>query len=143
MPSHQHSTQFAPHLWPLTSNQGYQSRDGLLVNGGVEGFWAPSHPETHIGGIVEVCRDCAGGGCEGAMGLGPGGGGGAGAPVLDLPAAAEVPKVTDSGRPGSSGSPVRVLSTPSPGRPGRVIPRTARSRRTTHTSGRISTGNGR
>jgi hypothetical protein len=77
MPSHPHSAQFAPHRWPLTSNQGHQSGDGLLVDGGVEGFWAPSRPETCIGRIVEACRDCAGGGCEGAMGVGPDSGGGA------------------------------------------------------------------
>jgi hypothetical protein len=79
LPLHSHSTQFAPHRRPLTSNQGHQSGDGLLVDGRVEGFWAPSRPETRIGGILEACWDCAGGGCEGAMGIGPGGGGGAGA----------------------------------------------------------------
>jgi hypothetical protein len=36
---------------------------------------------------------------------------------------------------------VRVLNTPSLGRPGRAIPQTARSQRTTRTSGQISTGN--
>ena len=71
----------APHAIP--SSGGQQIEDGRLVlDGGVQGFGAPSCKESGteacIGGSIEAPRDGGCGSCEGSSGGDGGGGGGSG-----------------------------------------------------------------
>jgi len=63
----------APHAIP--SSGGQQSEDGLVLDGGVQVFGAPSCKESgaeaRIGGSIEAPEDTSGGGCEGSGSGGP------------------------------------------------------------------------